>query len=503
MNLTWNNNAYYFGTDAARQGVGQAGTTAGINFFTTLAALKAYSSTLSAGGTNDNASLAANTAVPFTSSTDLHLSSNSVAVANAGTAIAGVTTDFDGNTRSATFPDIGADEIASADLADLTLTAGALVPMFDPATTSYTIDVPNGTTSTTVTPTVLDSNATVTVNGDPVASGMASNPIALNVGPNNISVVVTPEFGPFSIDQVTAGTPKTYTVVVTRDAPPNFTLTYDAGPNGSISGTTPQTVPQGSDGTPVTAVPDTGYHFVNWSDSSTDNPRTDMNVQGDITVTANFAINTYTLTYLSGGNGSISGTTPQTVNYGEDGTAVTAVPNTGYHFVNWSDSSTANPRTDMNVMGDITVTANFAINTYTLTYTAGGNGSISGTSPQTVNYGENGSAVTAVPDMGYHFVNWSDSSTDNPRTDMNVMADVSVTANFAINTYTLTYSSGGNGSITGTSPQTVNYGENGTAVTAVPNTGYHFVNWSDASDGQSAHGHERDGGHQRNGKLRD
>ena len=138
----------------------------------------------------------------------------------------------------------------------------------------------------------------------------------------------------------------------------------------------------------MTAVPDTGYHFVNWSDSSTDNPRTDMNVQGDITVTANFAINTYTLTYLSGGNGSISGTTPQTVNYGEDGTAVTAVPNTGYHFVNWSDSSIANPRTDMNVMGDITVTANFAINTYTLTYTAGGNGSITGTSPQTVNYGD-------------------------------------------------------------------------------------------------------------------
>ncbi len=29
MNLTWNNNAYYFGTDTARQGVGQAGTTAG------------------------------------------------------------------------------------------------------------------------------------------------------------------------------------------------------------------------------------------------------------------------------------------------------------------------------------------------------------------------------------------------------------------------------------------------------------------------------------------
>jgi hypothetical protein len=54
-----------------------------------------------------------------------------------------------------------------------------------------------------------------------------------------------------------------------------------------------------------------------------------------------------------------------------------AVPATGYHFVQWSDASTANPRTDTNVTGNITVTASFAINTYTLTYTAGANGSIS------------------------------------------------------------------------------------------------------------------------------
>ena len=46
-------------------------------------------------------------------------------------------------------------------------------------------------------------------------------------------------------------------------------------------------------------------------------------------------------------------------------------------------------------MADITVTANFAINTYVLTYTAGPHGTISGTSPQTVNYGDNGSPVTA------------------------------------------------------------------------------------------------------------
>ena len=62
------------------------------------------------------------------------------------------------------------------------------------------------------------------------------------------------------------------------------------------------------------------------------------------------------------------------MNYGADGALVTAVPNAGYHFVDWSDASTANPRTDMNVTANLSVTANFAIDTYTLTYTAGANG---------------------------------------------------------------------------------------------------------------------------------
>src|SRR5690606_10945882 len=109
---------------------------------------------------------------------------------------------------------------------------------------------------------------------------------------------------------------------------------------------------------------------------------------------------------------------PQTVNHGGSGTAVTAVPNFGFAFVSWSDSSTANPRTDTNVTADLSVTANF-IQQFTLTYAAGAGGTISGASPQTVNSGGNGSPVAAVPDPGYHFVQWSDGGTDNPRTDTN------------------------------------------------------------------------------------
>ncbi len=47
----------------------------------------------------------------FVSNTDLHIQTDKVSpVSEAGTPIAGITTDFDGNTRSLTTPDIGADE---------------------------------------------------------------------------------------------------------------------------------------------------------------------------------------------------------------------------------------------------------------------------------------------------------------------------------------------------------------------------------------------------------
>lgn len=78
-------------------------------------ALTAYTAALSAGGTNDNASLAASTAVPFVSASDLHVGAAS-AVVNAGTPIAGVTVDIDGDPRTAPAPEIGADELLAAEL---------------------------------------------------------------------------------------------------------------------------------------------------------------------------------------------------------------------------------------------------------------------------------------------------------------------------------------------------------------------------------------------------
>ena len=105
--------------------------------------------------------------------------------------------------------------------------------------------------------------------------------------------------------------------------------------------------------------------------------------------------------------------------------------------MNWSDESTSNPRTDANLTEDIYVTANFAEDAspiiHTLNYTAGLNGTINGTSTQEIVDGEDGDPVEAVADEGYHFVNWSDESTSNPRHDTEVTIDISVSASFAEN----------------------------------------------------------------------
>ena len=67
-------------------------------------------------------------------------------------------------------------------------------------------------------------------------------------------------------------------------------LQYTAGVNGSIDGISPQSVEHGASGSPVTAVPNTGYRFNQWGDGSTQNPRTDTNVTQDIVVEAEFII---------------------------------------------------------------------------------------------------------------------------------------------------------------------------------------------------------------------
>lgn len=72
------------------------------------------------------------------------------------------------------------------------------------------------------------------------------------------------------------------------DTTNNFTLNYTAGSNGSLSGSTSQVVDAGNDGTTVSALSDSGYIFTGWSDGNSQNPRTDLNVNSNKNVIANF-----------------------------------------------------------------------------------------------------------------------------------------------------------------------------------------------------------------------
>jgi hypothetical protein len=140
-----------------------------------------------------------------------------------------------------------------------------------------------------------------------------------------------------------------------------------------------------------------------------------------------FTIRTHSVNYVAGDNGNTYGPTPSTVHYGSYGGSAIAVPNEGYHFVQWSDGVSHNPRTDETITGDIVATAQFALNQYWLSYNAG-NGSIAGEALQSVAHGGEGTAVEAIPDIGYYFFQWSDGVTDNPRTDTDVRKDLHISA---------------------------------------------------------------------------
>jgi|GEM_PF-1666446 len=223
---------------------------------------------------------------------------------------------------------------------------------------------------------------------------------------------------------------------------PTCTVVFVAGTGGSLTGVTPQTLASGASTTPVTAVPATGFTFTNWSGSgfttTTSNPVTVANVTSDMTLTATFAPQTFTVTFLAGTGGTLTGTTTQTVAFGGSATPVTAVPATGHAFTSWTGAgfttTTANPVTVANVTSDMTLTATFAPQTFTVTFQAGTGGTLAGTLTQVLAYGDSTSAVTATPDPGYAFSRWSSpglpDSVANPVTVLNVTQDLTLTASF-------------------------------------------------------------------------
>ncbi|KAI9550164.1 hypothetical protein GHT06_003536 [Daphnia sinensis] len=116
----------------------------------------------------------------------------------------------------------------NANLSDIILSSGVLSPTFTSATITYSANVENSINNLIVLPEPADLTALVTVNGTAVLNGQASNPIALNVGSNTITVEVTAQDGT---------TTKSYTITVTRAASTNADLSGLTLSSGTLSPT--------------------------------------------------------------------------------------------------------------------------------------------------------------------------------------------------------------------------------------------------------------------------
>ena len=189
------------------------------------------------------------------------------------------------------------------------------------------------------------------------------------------------------------------------------------------------------------------------------------NVTADHTIAASFAIDTFTITSSAGANGSIAPAGDTTVNYGAV-QAYAITPDLGYHVADVTvDGVSVGAVTTYdftNVTADHTIAASFAIDTFTITSSAGANGSIAPAGDTTVNYGAI-QAYAITPDLGYHV---ADVTVDGVSVGAvttydftNVTADHTIAASFAIDTFTVTSSAGANGSIAPAGDTTVNYGD--------------------------------------------
>lgn len=248
------------------------------------------------------------------------------------------------------------------------------------------------------------------------------------------------------------------------------------------------------------ATANAGYRFINWqisygliTDSSTANPVSfiipALLAGSNITVTAQFSIDQYIITAIP--NDSTLGTVTGSGAYDYNAYAtLTAIPAANCHFVQWNDGDTNATRTVL-VTGDATYTAIFNYNpvNFLLVNTDTAQGTVSpAPGLYTYHVGDTVSAL-ATANFGYHFKDWlinidvlSDSNNSNPITLVvpSYLAglDVTVTARFTPNQYTVIARSNNDSLGTASGTGLYNYNTYAT-LTATPASHCAFVEWND------------------------
>jgi uncharacterized repeat protein (TIGR02543 family) len=264
------------------------------------------------------------------------------------------------------------------------------------------------------------------------------------------------------------------------------TVTFNG--NGGSSGTT-QTIPAGTS-LSLPSSSRTGFTFNGWYTASSGGSfvgiaGTSYTPTASITLYAQWSAISYTVTWDANG-GSVSPAS----NSGSYGTIITAPTPTrvGHTFLYWRNPASGGDPTFLSagasytIIGTITWTAIWSINTYTVSYIEQGGNTVS---DATVNHGSN-TTLPSISRSGFTFNGWYTSSSGGTFVGSSgtsygpVTSNVTLYAQWSAITYTVTWNANG-----GTVSPASNSGVSGTVVTTPTPTrsGFTFLYWASTASG--------------------
>ena len=305
------------------------------------------------------------------------------------------------------------------------------------------------------------------------ASGTVDVPVS-GITSGQVRIVVTkPQRQPYIQD-------------ISVSAGQNYTITVSASPDNAGTVTGGGSYQQGQSCT-VTATPNSGYTFINWTENgnvvSTQANYT-FNVTGNRSLVANFEEEIASYNIRLSVNPLFSGTVTGGGIYQQgQSCTVTATPNNGYTFINWTENGnvvSTNASYTFTVTGDRMLVANFSTISFTINAVANPENAGTVTGAGTYNYGAS-CTVTAIPHQRYEFVNWTENgvevSTEASYT-FTVTANRNLVANFGMPMIEIVASVEPEEAASVSGAGTYNYGEQVT-LTLNRNEDWAFVNWTE------------------------